>query len=107
QFFSAILSAGPPKASLMNSRPKIRGCQPSKYARTSSKSAAAPGDGRPDAFVKVIPGDFGYDLDACNRTGDLDPARQEPADRKGVERSQHPPTHGLKDRPCVRLCSPE
>src|SRR4030088_1996752 len=65
------------------------------------RSAPAPGDGRPDAFVKVIPADFGYDLEGSNRTRDLDPARHEPADRKCVERSQRPPTDGLKHRPGV------
>src|SRR3982074_2574697 len=44
-------------------------------------SAPAPGDGCPDALVQIIPGDFGNDLEACDRARDLDPAREEPANR--------------------------
>src|ERR1035437_9381610 len=69
--------------------------------------SAAPGDRRPDALVKIIPKDLGQDLEGGNQTRDLDLAGQEPADRKRVERSQCPPTDGLKDRPCVCLCSAE
>src|SRR5665647_31015 len=69
--------------------------------------SAAPGDRGPDALVKIIPKDLGQDLEGGNQTRDLDLAGQEPADRKRVERSQCPPTDGLKDRPCVCLCAAE
>jgi hypothetical protein len=63
----------------------------------ASKPTSAPRNGRPDPLVQVIPGDFGYDLEAGNRSRDLDPARQNPTDRKCIERSQRPPTEGFED----------
>jgi hypothetical protein len=68
-------------------------------AGTARRSAAAPRDGGPDALVKVVPGDFGDDLEAGDRSGYFNPARHEPTDREGIERSQGAPTHGLEDRP--------
>ena len=75
------------------------------FVTPRSMVTPAPMDRRPDALVQIIPGDLGDDLEAGDRAGDLDPARQEPADRKGIERSQGAPTEGLENRPCVRLCS--
>ena len=69
--------------------------------------ATAPVDGCPDPLVQIVPGDFGGDFEASNRPGDRDPARHEPADGKGVERSKRPPTDGFEDRPRVRLCAAE
>jgi hypothetical protein len=71
------------------------------------RSAPAPGDGRPDSFVKVIPRNFSDDLEAGNRTRDFDLAGKKPTDRKRVERSQRPPTDGFENRPCMRFCSTE
>jgi len=68
-------------------------------------STATPRYGRPDALVKVIPGNFSRDLEAGDRSGNFHPARHEPADREGIERSQGPPTDGLEDRPRMCLCS--
>lgn len=73
--------------------------------RQPVSSTAAPRNGRPDALVKVIPGDFGRDLKGGDRSGDFDPARHEPADREGIERSKGPPTDGFEDRPRMCLCS--
>lgn len=73
--------------------------------RQPVSSPAAPRDDRPDALVKVIPGNFGRDLEAGDRSGDFNPARHEPADREGIERSHGPPTDGFEDRPRMRLCS--
>ena len=75
--------------------------------RTASKRAPAPRNGRPDALMQVIPGDFGDDFEAGNRARDLDPSRKQPTDRKCVERPQCPPTDGLQDRSCVCFCSAE
>ena len=71
-------------------------------SRQPVSSTAAPQNGRPDALVKVIPGNFGSDLKGSDRSRDFYPARHEPADREGIERSKGPPTDGLEDRP--RMC---
>src|SRR5258707_10662142 len=68
---------------------------------------SAPGDRGPDALVKVIPPDFGDELKPRNQTRQLKLAGQIPADRERIERSEHPPTDGFKDRPCMCLCSAE
>ena len=75
--------------------------------RTASKRAPAPRNGRPNALMQVVPGDFGDDFEAGNRARDLDPSRKQPTDRKCVERPQCPPTDGLQDRSCVCFCSAE
>src|ERR1700721_4231332 len=47
-------------------------------------SAAAPRDGRPDALVEVIPGDFSDDLEAGDRSGDFTPPRNNPSEPEGT-----------------------
>src|SRR5487761_1951873 len=69
----------------------------------SIHSATPPVNGRPDPLVKVIPRYLGYDLEAGNRPGDLDPAGEEPADGKRIERPQRPPADGFENRSCVCL----
>src|SRR6202158_1919398 len=83
--------------------PAPKGDAPVPAPRSSSSLASAPGDGRPDALVNIIPDDFGCDLEGCDRSRYFNPARHEPADRKCIERSQGPPTDGLEDRSCVFL----
>src|SRR5580700_4225501 len=73
----------------------------------SIQSATAPGNGRPDPLVQVIPRDLGYDLKPGDRPGDLDLSGEKPADRKRVECSQRPPANGFENRSCVCLCSAE
>jgi hypothetical protein len=46
--------------------------------------AAPPRDGRPSAFMKVIPGDFSDDFQAGDRSSYFNPASHEPADREGI-----------------------
>src|ERR1700722_7022243 len=64
----------------------------------SIESAAPPGNGRPNPFVKIIPCDLRDDLHAGNRARDFDPPGKKPADREGVEGSKGSPTDGLEDR---------
>src|ERR1700737_1201233 len=80
---------------------------PGPLATRGSMVPSAQGDARPGALVKIIPGELGYDLEPGDRTGDLDPPRQHPADRERVERAQSPPANGFQNRPCVCLCSAE
>src|SRR5665213_1380624 len=88
---------------------RARIAQTARQRRTTGdpRSASAPGNCRPDPLVQIIPGDLGDDLKAGDRTRDLDPARHEPADREGIQRSHRPPAYGFDDRSCVCLCGAE
>src|ERR1700726_316827 len=76
-------------------------------SRTSSRLTSAPTHRGPEALVKIVPEDLGYDLDTGDRSCDFDPARHEPTDRECVECSQRPPTDSFENRSCVCLCSAE
>src|ERR1700733_14050328 len=80
-------------------------CWRDEMRASASVLPPAPFDGGPDPLMKIIPEDLGYDLEAGDRSRDLDPAGQEPADRKGVERAQRPPADRFQNRPRMCLCS--
>jgi hypothetical protein len=73
----------------------------------TSLGTPAPLNGCPNAFVQIVPNNFGDDLEASDRSRNFDPAREKPTDRKRVERSQRPPADGLENRAQMCLCSPE